>query len=83
MTKKMLKVSQEMRNNFMGFHQEINKFINGFASNLGSMDETITYHGSLALTSRPADPDRRDEQILEQELALRNHSRQSAPGPLA
>jgi hypothetical protein len=43
LTKKMLKVAQEMRNNFMGFHLEINKFLTNYASQLGHSEETIKY----------------------------------------
>jgi hypothetical protein len=43
MTSKFLKVSQEMRNNFMGFHDEINRFIQGHAKQLNRTDKTIEY----------------------------------------
>lgn len=47
MTKAMLKVSQEMRNSFMNFHTEINKFISSYGISLANSEDTVNYGGTV------------------------------------
>lgn len=43
MAKQMLKVTSDMRNSFMNFHTDINKFMLQYASALGNSEDTINY----------------------------------------
>lgn len=49
LAKNMLKLTSDMRNSFMNFHSDINKFLNQYASNLSNTEDTINYGSSLAL----------------------------------